>query len=605
MPEDLLARLLAERDRDINPIEALVTGFTQGYAQTSAKTADRAFREKQTREAAVTKAIQSAADSGETAFLEAPEIAKLGAQLYGKDAYAQLIQGAKMRGQLKQRVLGSMGVQVPEAAGPAIEGMAGVQAPAGAPPTSAMPQAAPQVAAPPPIAPTAEQRTVGSLVQATHRPSDLPEGVDISVSPIPGVTMRRQATTPTEQTRRLLAEATRTGAPAGAVQAAISQAGLPLTPEVKDYLQGQSLLAYRRHLKAAGVEGLRGPEAERQAARRSFEETGVLHPQIPSERYFASKEEEAHVAENYVVKELAGGRGPQEAFTHASVLGYRVDPAQRKAIMDRVFRTAVVTRQEALQAGGLTEPAAFRQAIQDAAKYTGGEGVPAEGPFAQMLVPEEAPISKDVQAQAYIELGKKPSELTPKIAGEAERIAEDKRVALVSRETRARLLQERGPTGVPERPSAEERRTATAHAEALESGRLIKEALRKNAGLVGGPLGIAGRINRGLVKLDAAPPEFAPFDANLKKLRANMIRAMAGANVGPVEAQEYLGTFPNGDQSTQEFTANLNVTIDNIDRLERIGADIRRRSGIMPLTGEPTTLSPEGRSILDKYRKKQ
>ena len=177
MPEDLLARLLAERDRDINPIEALVTGFTQGYAQTSAKTADRAFREKQTREAAVTKAIQSAAESGETAFLEAPEIAKLGAQLYGKDAYAQLIQGAKMRGQLKQRVLGSMGVQVPEAAGPAIEGMAGVQAPAGAPPTSAMPQAAPTPQVPSPAPTFAPQR------------STLPEGTSVTVQAVPGLSI--------------------------------------------------------------------------------------------------------------------------------------------------------------------------------------------------------------------------------------------------------------------------------------------------------------------------------------------------------------------------------------------------------------------------------
>ena len=472
------------------------------------------------------------------------------------------------------------------------------------PSTAAGPATMAQPSAQPPIAaPTDDASLVGRLIGATRQRGDLPEGISVTARPTEGVSITRQAPSPAEQTRRLLGEATRLKASPGVVQEAIAKAGLPLTPEIKDYLQGQSLLAYRRHFKAASTEGLRGPEAERQAARRAFEETGVLHPQIPSERYFASKEEEAQVAENYLVKELAAGRTPQDAAAHAQLMGFTLPPDRRNAIMERAFRTTVVARQEFHQRQGLTEPAAFRRAVQDAFKYTGGEGVPAEGPFAQQVIPEEAPVSADIKGQAFIRQGVKPSEITPGVARQAEQDVQDKAVIQAGREARVRLEQERGPAGVPERASAQEREQAAGRASAIEQGKIIRDMLAKRPDLIGGPLGIWGRINQGRMKIDAAPPEFPPFNAAMGKLRAELLRAMAGANIGPAERETYFETFPQATQSTQQFTANLNVTLDNIERLDTLTARIQQQSIVRPPSGAPTQLSPEGRAILDKYLK--
>ena len=73
----------------------------------------------------------------------------------------------------------------------------------------------------------------------------------------------------------------------------------------------------------------------------------------------------------------------------------------------------------------------------------------------------------------------------------------------------------------------------------------------------------------------------------MNKLKADLVRAQAGAALGPSEKELYFKVLPDIEKnSTQEFAANFDATIQNIVNLDKYADDIR--AGIAVLRPAPT-----------------
>jgi hypothetical protein len=105
--------------------------------------------------------------------------------------------------------------------------------------------------------------------------------------------------------------------------------------------------------------------------------------------------------------------------------------------------------------------------------------------------------------------------------------------------------------------------------------------------------------------MDTAPPGFTDFNNDVKRLRAELINALAGANIGPAEYDIYLSVFPDvTSNSSQQFISNTKKTLQNIQRLDAIAARIQVREGLLtPLPSEAERqFLPENPTMLKRLK---
>lgn len=126
----------------------------------------------------------------------------------------------------------------------------------------------------------------------------------------------------------------------------------------------------------------------------------------------------------------------------------------------------------------------------------------------------------------------------------------------------------------------------------LEIAKSIEETMTRRSDLFGGPLGVRGRKQTILEMFDKADPDFPDFRANVDKLRAEVINALAGAAIGPEEAKNYLASVPQMSNSSQQFRANVRVTVQNISALQRYRADVLKRGFQPGQAGAPAPPPP-------------
>jgi hypothetical protein len=139
-----------------------------------------------------------------------------------------------------------------------------------------------------------------------------------------------------------------------------------------------------------------------------------------------------------------------------------------------------------------------------------------------------------------------------------------------------------------EQPSPEERHAAAQRGVALDITRRIIDTAAAHPDWFGGMLGWRGKTMEWLTNLDLAPEGFPQLANDINRLRSELIRAMAGANVGPAEREAYFKTFPNiSSDSRQAFLANVHGTLANIEALDRRAAAVQQRSGVTPLPQAP------------------
>ena len=142
---------------------------------------------------------------------------------------------------------------------------------------------------------------------------------------------------------------------------------------------------------------------------------------------------------------------------------------------------------------------------------------------------------------------------------------------------------------VPTRPTPQERGEAAGRGAQVEVAQRLVTTAEKHTDWFGGPFGVRGKYQQFLANLDKAPPGFTDFINDTNRLRAELVRALAGANIGPAEREVYFGTFPNPtSDSAQQFTTNAKATLENIQRLDRYITAVQRGENVLP----PSVLTP-------------
>jgi hypothetical protein len=98
----------------------------------------------------------------------------------------------------------------------------------------------------------------------------------------------------------------------------------------------------------------------------------------------------------------------------------------------------------------------------------------------------------------------------------------------------------------------------------------IETVAKRRPDLFGGAFGAKGRWQSLKTKMDLGDPDFPRLQALSQKLRGELVNALTGASIGPADSAVYMTSIPDiTSNSTQEFWANLQVTIDNITNLQR------------------------------------
>jgi len=109
----------------------------------------------------------------------------------------------------------------------------------------------------------------------------------------------------------------------------------------------------------------------------------------------------------------------------------------------------------------------------------------------------------------------------------------------------------------------------------------------------GGAAGWRGQMRSFEAWMDKAPPGFTDFSNDTERLRAELLRALAGANIGPAEREIYFNVFPSiKHNSSQQFISNAQKTLQNIRRLDQIAVAIQRRERIIPPAGAGAQEAP-------------
>jgi hypothetical protein len=158
---------------------------------------------------------------------------------------------------------------------------------------------------------------------------------------------------------------------------------------------------------------------------------------------------------------------------------------------------------------------------------------------------------------------------------------------------------------IPERVSTEERGQAQRRANQIEVGRSLLQQAQEHPDWFGGAAGWRGKKRAFQAWMDTAPPGFTDFNNDVKRLRAELINALAGANIGPAEYDIYLSVFPDvTSNSSQQFISNTKKTLQNIQRLDAIAARIQVREGLLtPLPSEAERqFLPENPTMLKRLK---
>jgi hypothetical protein len=143
--------------------------------------------------------------------------------------------------------------------------------------------------------------------------------------------------------------------------------------------------------------------------------------------------------------------------------------------------------------------------------------------------------------------------------------------------------------------SAAERQTDVKQSGLLALGNEIKSLAEQNPSFFGGALGYKGAIESAKTKFDYGDPTFARFQASVQRLQADLINALAGAAIGPAEAEYYLKSVPRvgfGGNSSQEFMANLAVTLQNIETLQQKAREMAQQG--LPKSNQPGSVPQSG-----------
>jgi len=143
-----------------------------------------------------------------------------------------------------------------------------------------------------------------------------------------------------------------------------------------------------------------------------------------------------------------------------------------------------------------------------------------------------------------------------------------------------------GELDVPARASQEQQDQAQLRANQMELAHSLIQTAKTHPDWFGGAAGWRGKMRSFEAWMDKAPPGFTDFSNDTERLRAELLRALAGANIGPAEREIYFNVFPSIKQnSSQQFISNAQKTLQNIRRLDQIATAIQRRESILPPAG--------------------
>ena len=418
-------------------------------------------------------------------------------------------------------------------------------------------------------------------------------------------------------------------APMGDLVDAASAVGADLQNDDLQRLAESRLLSdFQEKVKQAGGTVQAQSDVAREMARAQRFRPDFLKPFLP-----ITQDEEDRTVATAATNWLAANpeRTAIEAIDHAQKLGYRASPAMANAIRDdhaRVVYKANLDRLTRDAKSPLEQLVLPKVAAALTFQQTGGHLTADQF----KLLPETPPLAQDVEselrgapfgttgamatpeqitaAKTSIEAKRQAALLADEVikrygaqgvaaganvlapggaaAGQAARISEE--AATTGATRRAGLLQERSTGGIATEPTAGEREAAAARASASELATDITTILEKNPHFVGGPFGVVGRGMALGSRAGVVSEEFSNFQNKVATLRSDLIRAMAGAQIGPAERETYLQRFPDvTSNSRQEFKANLRGTAETVRRLDRQAAEVARKSGVIPLEGTKGT----------------